>query len=226
MLSFLLCKTRLFFIGLIGAIISIAIINLNFLLIFINFILNRLNNKKQIIFTSIISIIILGLSVGLIFIGTLDFEVIKITNDNYITKNITLDFSDNLYFTDSDIEYIEKDIPNIILEYQTYKYCDVNYDSYNNGVYLYNHCENDIKFIKDYISKLNSKKIMEFDSYLKNIKVYASKENILKLKDNYNKHLNYYNKENEYLNKIDEYENRINELEMELDYYKQELDRY
>ena len=225
-LSFLLCKTGLFFIGLIGAIISIAIINLNFLLIFINFILNRLNNKKQIIFTSIISIIILGLSVGLIFIGTLDFEVIKITNDNYITKNITLDFSDNLYFTDSDIEYIEKDIPNIILEYQTYKYCDVNYDSYNNGVYLYNHCENDIKFIKDYISKLNSKKIMEFDSYLKNIKVYASKENILKLKDNYNKHLNYYNKENEYLNKIDEYENRINELEMELDYYKQELDRY
>ncbi len=203
-LTILLYKTGWFFIGLLGIILALGVINLILLLIVINFIFNRLNNKKQMIFTFLGSLIILGISVGLLFIGSLDFNVIEMPKEMYITETKEINMQDNLFFIsyDSNIKYIESNIDNIKIEYDIYKYCSINYnniyynDIYYNGIYyngyaIWSECHNYSKIIKDYLDKLNNKIILVNDEQIKEIRIYANQENIRKLKNNYFKYFNY-----------------------------------
>ena len=93
-ISFLMYKTGVFFIG----------------LLILNFVFNRTNDKKKMIWSFIVSLITFGIGCGLIFIGTLSFNVsydseymLKTVTKEYDMKEDLLLYQNNYY----EIEYIE-----------------------------------------------------------------------------------------------------------------------
>ena len=200
-LSFQVSRTGMFFVGLLGISLSSATITIVFLLLIINFVFNRKNDKKKMIWTFIISIIFLGISCGLTFAGTLNFKI----ENSLITQSKEFEMNDKLFFEiygyrygyDKEIKYIESNIDNIKVEYKVNKYCQLASERYyqNDGIYLRGYCpdvlrynDNPIELVRDFLDNLNDKKIEIQNSKLEDIIIYASKDNIEKLKANKNNH--------------------------------------
>ena len=200
-LSFRVSRTGMFFVGLLGISLSSATITVVFLLLIINFVFNRKNDKMKMIWTFIISIIFLGISCGLTFAGTLNFKI----ENSLITQSKEFEMNDKLFFEiygyrygyDKEIKYIESNIDNIKVEYKVNKYCQLAGERYyqNDGIYLRGYCpdvlrynDNPIELVRDFLDNLNDKKIEIQNSKLEDIIIYASKENIKKLKANMNNH--------------------------------------
>ena len=222
--TFLLYKTGLFFTSLLGLIISSGVINIILILVLLNFIFNRQSDKKKLIWSFIISLITFGLSCGLLGVSILDFNVVKNFDGMLKSEKLEFKMTDNLFFesfvADDNITYIEKDIDNIIVDSSVYKIYDVEYYESNDIIHLYSSIGNPMVVIRDFIDKLNNKEILDINSDIQKVTIYANKENIQKLQDNENK---YYQKQKDrndeisyYENVIDSYENRIYELEDEL----------
>ena len=154
-----------------------------------------------------------------------DGKVKEITNDvrNYMTSIIfrELEMKDNTFFHNyGDIEYIEKDINNIEVEYNVYKYCKANYtENGDNSISIWGYCPQPTKIVKEFIDNVNDKKIILINSNIEGIKIYASKDNIEKLKNNKTN----IEKNNNYINNLEkeiyEKEQKIKELEEKLDNY-------
>lgn len=219
--SFLIVKTGIFFVGLLLTISSSAIINIILILILLNFVFNRKNDKKKMIWSFIISLITLGIGIGSVFIGILNFEYIENNKDVLKIDYIELDMKNNLVIDNyHKLEYVEADNSNIKIEYKINKYCNIDYSGlYNSSspiLYLWGSCENPIKLVKEVVNDLNNKKITLMDNELYDIKIYTTKENIEVLKKNYSE---YTNKQKEESNIIDSYEKRIDELENIVDKY-------
>ena len=222
--TFLLYKTGLFFTSLLGLIISSGVINIILILVLLNFIFNRQSDKKKLIWSFIISLITFGLSCGLLGVSILDFNVVKHFDGMLKSEKLEFEMTDNLFFesfvADDNITYIEKDIDNIIVDSSVYKIYDIEYYESNNIIHLYSSIGNPMVVIRDFIDKLNNKEILDINSDIQKLTIYASKENIQKLQANEN---NFYQKQKDrddeisyYENVIDSYENRIYELEDEL----------
>lgn len=220
--SFLLIKNGLLFIGLISVILSSSIIDVVILLIVLNFVFNRKSDKKKLIWTFIISLILLGMGVGMIFIGTLNFEFVEKSDDILKTGSIELEMIDNTFFdTYHNIEYVETDINNIKVEYKINKYCEIETAiSDKEGIHIWGYCSDPIKLIREFINNLNDKKIIPINNEIYDMVVYASKENIENLKNNQNI---YFEEQKHYDDTINFYENRINELEIELEEYQSKV---
>lgn len=237
--SFLIIKTGIFFLGLLITILSIAIIDIILILLLLNFVFNRKSDIKKMIYFFVSSLITTGIGIGLILIGTLNFEYIKNDKSMLETNYIDLDMRSDLVIGDTyDVEYIISDNNNLKIEYSICKYCDINMPDLDNSVlYLWGSCDNPFKLIKAIISEFNDKKITSIDSELHDIKVYTTKENIELLKKNYD---DYITNRKEEENIINYYEGRINELNEKIDEYilnenkyneeistlKEELNRY
>ena len=223
-MTFLISKSGLIFIGIVGIILSLSVIDIIFIIAILNFIFNRLSNKKVLIHSFIIALIILGISAGLTFTGSLD---LKVTKDSSLEqREVEYKMNDNIFINNyKEIEYKEKDINNIKIEYKINKYCQLD-DNTNteHGIQLYGYCENPFEITKEFINNINKKKLTTIDYEVKDIVVYANHTNIGKLKKNkeeYEKrHTNFQDTINYYEEKIYEYEERINKLEKELDTYK------
>ena len=225
-LSFLVYKTGLFFIGLLFAFTSSITIIVILLLLIFNFVFNRKSNKKAVIWSFIISIIAFGLGCGLISLGTLNFEITD--HDDSIMKteikehqmNNNLIIKPNEY---DDIEFKEKNINNIEIEYSLNKYCDINESiDKNNRLHAYTDCSEPTKMIKDVIKEINNKKLVPLNTDVNSIIVYASKDNIKILKENRTKYLEEIERqeENNRFEDLEEenerLEERISDLEDEL----------
>ena len=218
-ISFLTIKTGIFFIGLLVAILSASIINVILILLLLNFVFNRKNDKKKMIWSFVISLIMIGIGSGLVLVGALDFEYIE--NDKSILKTdyIEFDMKDDLIFGYHypEVEYIESDNDNIKIEYTINEYCEISYSNLSDKViHIWGTCENPIKLVKELISKFNDKKIVSINSLLQDVKVYTKKENIEILKKNYKE---YTDIEVQTQNTINSYEKRINELQQKIDEY-------
>jgi len=220
-ISFLTYKTGLFFIGLLILFVALSVIVIDCILIILNFVFNRKNDKKKLIWSIIISLISIGFGIGLITIGLLNFNYIE--NDESLLKTdyIEFDMSNDLffetYYETNDIQYIKSNIDNIKIEYKINKFCNVEY--YNvtsSGIRFISECNNPIKIIKEVIKKFNDKKIISINNDIETIKIYASERNIEILKNNRNKHFKQI-ETNE--NLINSYEKRIGELEQKIDEY-------
>ena len=188
-MSFLVYKTGIFFIGLmlmdIGGIIFFLVI----LLLILNFIFNRQNAKKNVIYSLIIAICLFGIGLGLSFAGSLDF---KIASNQELTKTQRQEImmSDNKFFINVDnIKYIEKDTDNILIEYKINKYCNLNKAEENGKIHLITYCDNPFKITKEFLKNLNAKKVISINDEIYDIKVYANKENIETLKRNKQEYL-------------------------------------
>lgn len=216
-LSFLVYKTGFFFIGLLLAILSLSIITIVLLLLLLNFIMNRKNDKKKIIWCFISSLIVFGISCGFIFIGTLNFEALK--NNEGMLKKESKEYNMNndlLFYPQYDIEvkYVEADIDNIKVEYLLNKYYEIEEHISDDEKYIMvsTTCKDGIKLLKGYINNLNHKKIVEMTGNIESITIYASKDNIETIKNNWNNHIKSIKSYDEMVNF---YEKRIDELETE-----------
>ena len=131
--SFLIIKNGLLFIGLLSVILASSAIDIIILLLIFNFVFNRQSDKKKLIWTFIISLILIGIGAGMIFISTLNFEVIDKNEDIFKTGSFEFEMNDNTFFNIyHDIEYVETDIDNIKVEYKINKYCEIGNDISNN----------------------------------------------------------------------------------------------
>ena len=218
-ISFLAIKTGLVFIGLLLAILSAGIINLVLIFLALNFVFNRKNDKKKMIWSFIISLVMFGVGIGLVIVGALNFEYIE--NDKSILKTdyMEIDMKDNLIFGYHypEIEYIESNNENIKIEYTINKYCEINRSDLSDKViHIWSSCENPMKLVKEVINNFNNKKIVSINNQLQDIKIYTTKENINILKKNYE---NYTDVEVQHQNTINAYEKRINELYQTIDEY-------
>ena len=175
------------------------------------------------IWSFIISLITLGAGIGLIVNGALDFTVDFEGKSMLETKKIEFAMKDDS-FINWDVKYVEKNIKNIEVEYQINKYCELfQYSRGEKGIHLTTTCSNPDQAVKEVLKELNKKKIIGFNDTPIEVTVYASKENIKKLKKNYDDYLKTVERTNE---TEQHYEERIEELEQELNDYREKVSEY
>lgn len=225
--SFLFYKTGMFFFGLLSISLGCGLITSVILILIINFILNRKGDKRALIIIFILSLALIGVGGGLTFNGSLKFDYIndeskyKVeTTEHKMTD--TTSIYNNYYTNITNINYIEKDIKNIKVEYKINKYCELRENiNKDNSIMGYVDCGPSTNIIKSYLNDINDKKIIPINSEIDSINVYASKENIKKLKDNAAKNKEESEKQT---SRIESYRTKISELEEENRNLKQELD--
>ena len=190
-LSFLIVKTGLFFVGLLVSILAAAVINLIILLLLINFIFNRKNDKKKMIWSFLISIIALGIGIGIMCLGTLNFKVYEDDAEMVETKTSTYKMNDNFtifnYYSE-EINYIESDNNDIKVEYKINKACNIHeYNTNDSLIEINAECDEPIKVVKEFVDNLNNKKIIPISHMIYEINVYSNKKNISIIKKNIQK---------------------------------------
>ena len=227
-LSFLVYKTGLFFLGLLITILSLAIITIIILLILLNFVFDRKNDKKKMIWSFILSLPIFGIGIGLIFIGMLNFDIT--TNDKSLLKQKTVEYTmnDELFFNFmiNNVKYVEDNIDNIKVVYEFNKYYEIDENRGIYGIHPYIYCSSPIKLVKEIINDLNEKKMIAINDEIYEVTVYASKENIDKLKINRD---NYFKRQNNYIiseQERDSYEQTIYDLKLEIENYADKMEEY
>ncbi len=190
--TFLIYKTGALFLGLLSINLSSIIIIIIILLLILNFVFNRKNDKKKMIWSFIIAVVLFGIGIGLSFIGSLDFEVTDNNESMLETRTTEIDMKDNRFihsYSANNIEYVEENINNVKIEYTINKYCELKqFEGEKEGIYLSAECNNIPKIGKEIIKKLNDKKLVPVDDSIETIKIHASKKNIEKLKNNEKKY--------------------------------------
>ncbi|MBP5408090.1 MAG: helix-turn-helix transcriptional regulator [Bacilli bacterium] len=188
-LSFTIAKTGSLFIGILIALIAAIAINIVFLVAIYKFITGREHNGKVGAIIFLISLLLVGVGIGLMVHGASNIEYKDVQTDEtqeyFIEETYEYDFEDDLAICCSrNIEYHEEDIDNIVIKLTHYK--DYDYEFVKEGTLLelrnnYNGTEfNDIKTL---LKDINKRKAVNYSST--KIDIHASKENIEKLKINY-----------------------------------------
>ena len=221
--SFLLYKTGFLFAGILLAILLSSIIIIVILLLLLNFIFNRKNDKKKMIWSFISSLIVLGIGGGMILIGSISFDVIE--NDKSILKTVTkeYDMKDDLLIYphyDYEVEYVISDNTNVKIEYTFNKYCEIDDYHDENTIVGRVYCENPIEIARAFIKNANDKKILLMDDHVEKMVVYTNQNNIEKLKKNWSNHLE---KEKQNDEERTYYDNRIEELEEQNNKLQQQI---
>ena len=180
--SLIICHSGLLFLGIFISSIGSALFCIDIIILLINFLFNRHNNKKLLIWSFIISLLLIGVGIGMALIGIKDITVIE---PKYDTKEVTVKMNDNLYFHDSNmnINYIEENRKDIKIEYYETDYCTMSQSEYDNGLRFEYSCD-PFKAYNYLLKALNNKQFYT-DFYDSTITVKTSKENINKLKQNY-----------------------------------------
>lgn len=183
-LSFIIIKTGLLFIGILLGLIAAIVINYIILDILYHFIVSKKCKKARLAICFIISLVLEGIGVGLISIGTTQFNYVQ--DDNKVEDIYHIQMSDNLSINDreDDIEYIETDSEEIKIVLEHSKYSKANFNNRNEtvNIYLYQDNSKMMEAIRENINNLNNKEIKDYDS--SKMSIYTSKENIEKLKRN------------------------------------------
>ena len=214
-LSFLVNKTGLFFLGCILGCASAGVILGVIIILLFNFIFNRKSNMKAMIYSFVIAVVLVGFSVGMVLIGSLQFDLVD-TPKNVRTDNIEIEMQENLFMGNRhEVEYIVEERDNVRIECVLDDQLTSKYNVNDNGsIQLYSYAENQMKVFRNELKELNNKKIYPLNGDFVSIKVYASAENIEKLQNNFTT----------YHDTINSYQTEIDELHTELDEKNREID--
>ena len=189
-LSFMILKSGTLFIGIFVGLVAAIIINVILLVTLYNFISgNEIKGKiSGILF--LISLLLIGFGIGLIAHGASNIEEINIRKDKdnkyYVTDAYEYEFDDSivLWIKHNYIEYHEVKGNTVKLELTHYKDYEYKFEKNENMVYYINYDDSsEIKQIKMFLNDINKKRLIDY-SDLK-LDIYASKENIEKLKATY-----------------------------------------
>lgn len=186
-LSFLFVKTGLLFFGSLLGIISAIIINFIILDLLYNFIVSKKSKKNVMAILFIISIAFAGIGIGMFLIGITKFNYIEDANINNEVEDVyNIPMTENLSIIgwNSAIKFVETDSPDIKIVVKHSKYYKTNIYNEKETIELY--CAQDdskvMETIRDIIKDINNKEIKDY--YNPTIYVYASKDNIEKMKQN------------------------------------------
>lgn len=213
-MCFLVAKTGIFFVGcLLGCLSAMVALAVVIILLF-NFVFNRKSNKKLMIWSFVGSIIVGGMSIGMVTIGSLNFEFVHEPKSTKVDM-FEIDMNENSFINGyQNVEYIAEDRNNIKISVELNDLYTANYSVSTNGaIHLYDYPTDGMKLLRSELQGFNEKKIYPMNSDLNTIKVYASSANIEKLKTNYSN----------YNNEIEKQRNEIEELRKELDEKNSEL---
>ena len=217
-LSFLFIKTGMLFMGVFLGLISLIIMNFIVLELFYNFIMNKKTKKTKTAIVFLSSLVIAGISIGLILIGMTNFNINNSNSNNTIEEVYEYKMTDNLSIENWNgfLEYIEEDSNNITIIIKHSKYFKSNITDSNNQIEIYSYQDESkfIELIRDYIRDINNKEIKDFS--IPEVNVYASKENIEKIRQNLQNKYFEQQKQEDLHNKINIMEDKINDLENQI----------
>lgn len=223
-LSFLFVKTGAFFIGCFMGIISLLVMNFIALQILYNFIVNKRNSKLKIAIGILSSLIVGGISIGILLIGMTSFNYIENASNFNKQDEYVYEMKENLSISRAignlELEYIENDLADIKIVIKHSEYTKVtNIMQDDNTIDLW--CEPDntrvMELFRKVIQDINNKKLQDYSKM--KVYVYASKENIEKLKENKNKKY-----EESLKSEIDNLENKNIELEQKIENLEDKLE--
>jgi len=187
-LSFMIAKTGIFFIGVLLSLLSAVSINTIILVVLLNFILNRKNNSKAIIILFVSSLLLLGVGIGIGTIGFTEFKYIDdINNEIFQTTETTLPMNDNLVIDNmlNEAELVEEEREDVKIVIKHTKYIKIEIrENDNNHIAIFDNFENDdvLTKMREQLKDINNKKIINYTKY--KIFIYASKSNLEKLEKN------------------------------------------
>ncbi len=216
-ISFLIIKNVLLFMGLLLSLVGAISINILILELLYNFIVSRKINKSRLFIVSIISLIAVGIGIGLSCISATalefvdrEYDVVESTYD--YDMNDTLILNDWEYL-DHEIDYIEKNIDNVQIVIKHSDFYDINVWENDNiiNLYCYPNDTKIVKYIRAIIDDISRMTIGKYDEQI-DIYIYASKKNIEILRKN----------KVEYDGQIKILEDRISDLDKELNSYIEE----
>ena len=244
-LCFMFVKTGLVFWGSLLGIISAIIINFIILELFYNFVISKKNKKARMAISFVIALILAGISIGMIFIGITEFNYIPSPNEKNIVEDVyEYEMSENLSIGcwNCILNYKETDSEKIriVVEHSEYMKTKILNNGYTQTIEVY--CIADeakiMETFRNIVEDINNKEIVEYSVPVMN--VYASKENIERLKQNeiskyelsLEKTLAQSHREKQKLetkileleDKIIEKDNRIEELEIKIQDLEVEID--
>lgn len=218
--SFMIAKTGIFFIGVLLGLISAIIINILIIIILFNFILNRKNNSKIMLIIFLSSLLLFGLGIGIGTVGFTEFEYINdATNNIYQTTEKTFSMNDNMFIDDyymNETKYIEdnREDVKVVIKHSKYIDCELKEnEKHYIDIYVSRENEDFLTQIRNQIKDINNKRIVNYDKY--QVYVYASHANIEKMLENRNKYFQEMQSHNTLPleEKIYNLEQRINDLE-------------
>lgn len=224
-ISFLFVKTGLVFVGTLLILLACIVINLLILNVAYNFIISMKSNKKLLGRLLVSSLVVIGIGLGLLFIGISKFSFINdLNSSSYISYEEEITMTDNMYIENYhyNIEYVESNIDNIKIVSRHSVIYDVDVVEYGDGeIFIHYDAKNDdyLKLFDVFKNDINNRQIVDYGKG--KIYVYASKANIDLLKANLNKH---YNDELNYQNRIEQLESRNAMLQQQVYDLLEQLD--
>ena len=242
-LSFMFVKTGLVFVGALFGIICGLIVNFIILELFYNFIISKKSKKSRMAISFVVSLILAGISIGMILIGITKFNYITDSNAKNVIEDVfEYDMSENLSmnYLAYNTEYIETDSNNVKIVVKHSKYIETDMIEYDETleVQCRQSSNSTMELIRDKIKEINNREIIE-EPYPE-VYIYSSKANIEKMqntttkkyKTNIQKSLEQAHQENQELqnkileleDKIVEKDNKIEDLEIQIEDLKVEFD--
>ena len=187
--SFMISKTGLFFIGIILGVLSCIIINLIILDILFNFLMSRKSKWKVLFVGFIFSLIIFGIGCGL---GIIGFSNFNFSTDKSVETEEVISMNDVFIIHDFsawEIKYVETDSNDIRIVAYHSKYYDLvveeekYFDDTLLNIYMSYKDDSIMDEYREQIENINHKEIKDYESC--DVTIYTSKANIEKLKRNY-----------------------------------------
>lgn len=221
-LSLLFIKTGLLFIG--GFIGTVACIVINYVLleILFNFVMDKKNHKNRIGIMLLSSLVAGGISIGLILIGVTQFKVNQeIIDEVEDTYNFNMNENIMVLGYNCDIKFVEEEREDVKVCVKYSLYSDVDVEKEEDTIVIRDRGtgDNSFEIIKAIIKDINNKQINNYYEIAK-VQIYASKDNIEKIKQNRIDErekvntLNQLNEENRKLkNQVEELQNKLDLIE-------------
>ena len=187
-LSFLISKTGLFFVGILLCIISCLVLNYLVINVLFNFIISHKIKWKLLFIIFISSLLVLGSGIGMTTIGFTKFDLVEdysVVDEKIIPMRE--DYIVHERYDGNELEYIESDNSDLRITVShakdMYSYIDV----HDNTIiaYAYSNYENVFEVIRGQLDEINKMKIHNYDRY--KVTIYTTKDNIETLKNNYNR---------------------------------------
>ncbi len=208
-MSFLIIRSGVLFAGVFLATASVMALNFLILRLIYNFIASRKSRKNITALLLIVSLVLAGIGTGLTFIGVTQLSY----SEDFATTQteFIIPMEEDLSLLNRyPITYVEADRSDIKLTVTHAKLHDaiISY-GYGNSAYIWTNLDTRVfESFREIISDVNSKQFRTyyFDDSVRDVTVYASKENIQKLMENsaaFDSHMSL----------VQELQNRISELE-------------
>lgn len=187
-LSFLISKTGLFFVGILLCIISCLVVNYLVINILFNFIISHKIIWKLLFIMFISSLLVLGSGIGMTAIGFTKFDLVE---DYSVVDEKIIPMEEDYFvherYDGNELEFVESENSDLRITVSHAKDMYSNIEVVDNNIhaYAYTDFDNVFEVIRGQLDEINKMKIHNYDRY--KVTIYTTKENIETLKNNYNR---------------------------------------